>query len=129
MSRNKIIDLINVKVDGKEYLTISEIKDVEVGDLVLIIDKDRQLHRGIVKDYVGVYYGDEIKITDYRVLVKNFLDDYIYKSQLTSLCKLRRNLEHVSSMVLAKSVYPSSLSQKYVFWLNLIEHSSTLCYI
>nr|DAK00580.1 MAG TPA: hypothetical protein [Caudoviricetes sp.] len=32
-------------------------------------------------------------------------------------------------MVLAKSVYPSSLSQKYVFWLNLIEHSSTLCYI
>lgn len=77
MLRNKIIDLINVKVDGKEYLTISEIKDVEVGDRVLIIDKDRQLHRGIVKDYVGFYYGDEIKITDYRVLVKNFLDDYI----------------------------------------------------
>lgn len=50
MSRNKIIDLINVKVDGKEYLTISEIKDVEVGDLVLIIDKDRQLHRG--DDYI-----------------------------------------------------------------------------
>nr|DAL91404.1 MAG TPA: hypothetical protein [Caudoviricetes sp.] len=70
-----------------------------------------------------------MKGTSFFFITSNRFLASVYKSQLTSLCKLRRNLEHISSMVLAKSVYPSSLSQKYVFWLNLIEHSSTLCYI